>query len=181
MARTLVMYYSRTGTTRRAAQAIARALEADLEEIEDHTRREGILGYLRSGLEASLKVGVDVERPVHKPSDYELVVLGCPTWVGSVPSPVRSFLWQHRDGLKRVAFFATCGGRGADRVIDQMATATGREPVARLELLERDVRRGEAADAVRIFASRIRQAVGEERSSDGERASGPRQAAGHPS
>jgi flavodoxin len=175
------MYYSRTGTTRRAAQEIARALEADLEEIEDHARRGGLVGYLRSGLEAALGVGVEVDRPVHKPSDYDLVVLGCPTWVGSLPSPVRSFLWQHRDGLKSVAFFATCGGRGADRVIDQMAAASRREPVARLELRERTVRGGEAADAIRIFVSRIRQAVGEERGGDGARAWDLRQPVVRPS
>ena len=49
-AKVLVVYYSRTGTTRSLASALAKMLAADLEEICDCSNREGPGGYLRSAV-----------------------------------------------------------------------------------------------------------------------------------
>ena len=43
----LVVYYSRTGATRRLAEALANALQADIEPITDRENRSDF-GYLRS-------------------------------------------------------------------------------------------------------------------------------------
>ena len=51
----LVVYYSRTGNTRKLAKIIAEKLKADIEEIEDSTSRSGPLGWLRAGRDAGLK------------------------------------------------------------------------------------------------------------------------------
>jgi flavodoxin len=41
----LVVYYSRTGATRTLAEALAKALQADIEPIIDRKNRSGIFGY----------------------------------------------------------------------------------------------------------------------------------------
>ncbi|MGC2944368.1 hypothetical protein [Burkholderia ambifaria] len=48
----LVVFYSRTRTTRRAASALAGMLDADVEEIVVTRGRAGPFGYLRSLVEA---------------------------------------------------------------------------------------------------------------------------------
>ena len=48
----LVAFYSRTGSTKLVAEAIAQALNADVEEIKDKKDRNGIFGFLKSGYEA---------------------------------------------------------------------------------------------------------------------------------
>lgn len=53
--RTLVVFYSRKGTTKKVAEAVSNHLECDLEEIIDKKKRKGILGYLRSGFDAKPK------------------------------------------------------------------------------------------------------------------------------
>lgn len=159
MARILVVYYSRTGTTKRVATEVARALGADLEEIHDRRDRSGIVGYVRSSLEAVLETGSDIERATRDPSDYDLVVLGSPTWFASLSSPTRTFIWKYRDVLKGVAFFCTCGGRGGDRVISQMAVASGSDPKATLVLREGDVSRETATGEIRGFVDRIRRTL----------------------
>ncbi len=159
MARILVAFYSRSGTTRHAATQIASALGADLEDIRDCRSRSGIAGYLRSAAEAGLEAGSDIERATHDPSGYDLLVLGSPTWAASLSSPVRSFIWRHRDHFKEVAFFATCGGRGGDRVLEQMASATGKTPIASLVLREGPVLGGKANDAVRGFVATIERTL----------------------
>ena len=148
--RILVVYFSRTGTTKRIAQMLARALDADIEPIVDHTRRGGIIGYLRSAYEATFGHLVTVEPAIRDPWTYDLVVVGTPIWNQAVSSPVRSYLERHE--FHRVAFFCTCGGRAGDRVFAQMAEAAGCEPVATLVLRERDA----VAPAVERFAAALR-------------------------
>ncbi len=143
----LVVFYSRSGTTRRVASEVARALGAVTEEVVDDVDRAGISGYLRSCAEAVLRVGTHVQRPRHDPADFDLVVFCAPTWAGSVPSPMRSFLWQYGWGLRRVAFVATCGGRGADGVIDQMRHLCSAGAAARRSQRERAGESGKAPAA----------------------------------
>jgi hypothetical protein len=82
----------------------------------------------------------------HDLARYDLVFLGSPTWNRSLSSPVRGFLERERAVLKNVALFATCQGRGADTVLEQMAALLSTPPLARLAMLERDVRRGPAVE-----------------------------------
>ena len=151
----LVAYYSRTGNTKRIARAIATALEADIEEIHDPTERSGVLGYLRSGLEASAGVLVALEHPRRDPADYDVVVVGTPVWAMSLSSPVRTYLWHERERLPAVAFFATLGGMGAERAFDQMKTAAGRTPIAALAVRESVAQRGAPRDEVARFAEAV--------------------------
>jgi hypothetical protein len=53
--RILVVYYSRSGTTRKIAEAFSEALACDLEEIVEDKSRAGSFGYIRSLVEARQK------------------------------------------------------------------------------------------------------------------------------
>ncbi len=148
----LVAHYSRTGNTRRIARAIAAALNADVEELRDPTDRAGVLGFLRSGLEAWAGWLVALEHPRRAPEDYELVVVGTPVWGMSVSSPVRTYLWHERAKLPRVAFFATMGGTGAERAFEQMKGVAGRGPIATLVVRESVAERGAPPEEIARFA-----------------------------
>jgi flavodoxin len=145
MSRTLVVYYSRTGTTKKVASALASALGADLEEIVDLTNRRGLRGYLRSGFDATLGRLARVEPARNNPRDYDLVVLGTPVWNASVSSPVRTYAVQHSDAMKDVAFFCTCGGPGGEHVVSQLMELCGKRPEGVLILSDAEIARG--ADA----------------------------------
>ena len=153
--RILVVYYTRTGTTQQLARWIAAALDGDLERIVDRTRRTGVLGYLRSGYEAGLQRLVPIEPPVRDPTQYDLVVVGTPIWNASVSSPVRSYLEAHRNELRKVAFFCTCGGRGDKRTFGQMTDVCGVAPIATLAVRESTIE--DCAPAVERFAAEIGQ------------------------
>lgn len=144
--KTLVVFFSRTGTTRRLAESIARALDADLEELTEARSRRGVWGWLRSGYEGTYRRSAETLPLKHELARYDLVFLGSPTWNRSLSSPVRGFLERERTALKHVALFATCQGRGADMVLEQMAALLSTPPLARLAMLESDVRRGPAVE-----------------------------------
>jgi flavodoxin len=155
--RSLVVFYSRTGTTRHVAEAIGRGLGADLEELREAIDRRGPVGYLRSGFDARLNRWVPIDQLNRDPARYDLVVVGSPVWIASVSAPVRAFLAAHSRRLPRVAFFVTEGGRGERRAFWQMAEIAGSQPVGTLALTQRDVERGQVAPQIDSFVGSLRQ------------------------
>lgn len=152
---TLVVYFSRTGTTRKVAEAIARSVGADIEAIHEQKDRLGLRGYLRSAFDATLGRWVPIDAIGRDPTRYDLVIVGTPVWGWSLSAPVRAFLSNQARRLPRVAFFVTEGGGGDRRVFGQMAEVVGAEPVATLALVQRDVERGAATRAIESFVASL--------------------------
>ena len=105
--RSLVVFYSRSGTTRRIAQALSEALKCDFEQIDEPRNRIGVLGYIRSLMEARWNRPSAIAPIKHEVSSYDLVVIGTPVWAWSVSSPVRAYLMATANRLPEVAFFCT--------------------------------------------------------------------------
>ena len=141
MRRVLVVYYSRTGHTEQIAEQVSQAIDGDVEPLEEASGRSGAWGYLRSAYEALVHRVVPLGALKYDPHPYDLVIVGTPVWNMSVSSPVRSYLQAYRDRLNAVAFFATCGGQGADRAFGQMARVCGRDPIATLVVREAELDR----------------------------------------
>jgi len=129
--RTLVVYYSRTGNTRK----VAATLQADVEELQDGKSRKGPIAFVLAGREAMKRTPVARQPLTHDPAAYDVVVVGSPVWASTVCSPVRTFLAQNRASLKKVAWFCTSGGEdpaGAEKAFAAMTEASGATPVATL-------------------------------------------------
>ena len=153
--KTLLVYYSRTGTTRAVADAISAALPCDVEEIVDTKNRLGVLGYFRSGFDAFFRRPSALKPTRCNPADYDLVIVGTPIWNASLSAPVRTYLTMHKGQPKKVAFFCTYGGSGSRRVLGQMAEACGMKPVDVLDVREGEVKRGEHLARVRSFLASL--------------------------
>ena len=123
----LVVFYSRTGHTKKVAETIADLLDCDRQELIDTQDRSGFIGYVRSGYQA-LKKDLTVLKDI-KLSGYDLVIIGTPVWVLTMATPVRTFLHTHKGQFKKVAFFCTYGGMGAERTFSAMEKMCTR-PVA---------------------------------------------------
>ncbi len=87
--KTLVVYYSRTGTTKKAAEIAAKELNADMEEIVDEIKRKGILGYIKSGSHALRKKLTKIEKLEKDAKDYDLIIIGSPVWANNMPPAIR--------------------------------------------------------------------------------------------
>lgn len=117
--KSLVVYYSRTGNTKKVAQQIAITIsgQCDIDEIVSRKKYSGKFGYIKAVFDAIFK-----KRPLIKniknPEKYDLVVIGTPNWGGRMAAPVRSYIYKNK--FKKVAFFCVQGGSGAERVIADM-------------------------------------------------------------
>ena len=105
----LCVYYSRTGNTEKLMQEIAADLNCELLKLDDGVDRSGLRGWMRSGLQAMSR-----RLPAVKPPEtelplsiYDLVIIGTPVWAGRCSSPVRSFLVEYGNELRRVAYVIT--------------------------------------------------------------------------
>ena len=108
--KTLVVYYSKSGNTRRVAEEIAKALGAETEEIvEVGVKRTGILGFLRAGRGGMMREKSRIEAPKKKPGDFDLVFVGSPVWGWNLAPAVRSYLAAVALGQKPMALFCTMG------------------------------------------------------------------------
>lgn len=126
----LVVYYSRTGNTKRVAEDIARALGADMELLVDKKDRSGASGYLIAGKDAARENQADLAPVTKDPAAYDLVVVGTPVWAWNMTPAARAWLAAHKDALKTVAFFTLAGQTKPDKIVAKMEALAGKKAVA---------------------------------------------------
>lgn len=152
----LVVFYSRTGTTKKVAAAIADFLKADLEELIDQKKRSGIIGWLRAGRGAIKKELTDLGPLSKDPGAYDLVIIGTPVWAGTMSIAVRTFISQNKAGIKKAAFFCTCGGK-AKNTFQEMEDLLGKKVGFLLVCRAKNVKKGIYLDGVAAFAKNFGQ------------------------
>lgn len=126
MSKTLVAYFSATGTTESAAETIARTLGAELYEIKPevpYTKAD--LNWLnplsRSTKEMHSKKGRPaIVRDELSLDNFDTVFLGFPIWWYIAPTIVNTFLESHDFSGKRIVLFATSGGSGFGKAVKGM-------------------------------------------------------------
>ena len=139
----LVVYYSRTGATREVAVSVSKALGCDIEEIKDIKGRKGLFGFLKSGREAMGKKLPEILYVCSQKTAYEILIIGTPIWVGTMASPVRTFITHEKGKLHRAAFFCTMEGKDEQRAFSDMEGILGTKPVCTLAIQNRLVKSGE--------------------------------------
>ena len=151
--KTLVVYYSKSGNTRRVAQEIAKALGAETEEIvEVGVKRTGILGFLRAGRGGMMREKSRIEAPKKRPGDFDLVFVGSPVWGWNLAPAVRSYLAAVDLGQKPMALFCTMGSNGEKKTFDSIRElAPGSKALGELAVLQADLK-DPAALAKRVAA-----------------------------
>ncbi|WEV63793.1 flavodoxin [Bifidobacterium sp. ESL0732] len=109
----LVTYFSATGNTRAVAQKLAKAVKADIKEIQPS------MPYIASDLDyedeksrVNVEHNVDARPQMADPvdvDDYDVVFVGYPLWFGVAPQIVRTFLESQDFEGKIIVTFATSG------------------------------------------------------------------------
>lgn len=126
MAKTLVAYFSASGVTQSAAQALAQAAGADLFEIKPaQPYTDADLNWMNKKSRSSLEQNDPASRPAvaetcGNMADYDLILLGFPIWWYTAPVIVKTYLEQYDLTGKRIVLFATSGGSGLGRSADDL-------------------------------------------------------------
>jgi flavodoxin len=135
----LIVYYSRTGMTKKAAESIKEKTGWEIEEIIDNKDRRGAIGYILSGRDAMLKKAADIKDTMHNPAEYDMVIVGTPIWSFTVSSPIRTYLNKQTGNFKKAAFFCTMDGSGFEKTFSEMEKASGVKPEKTLALADKEI------------------------------------------
>ena len=116
--KTLVAYFSASGTTKMVANRLAGAIGADIFEIEPkipYSNQD--LDWTNKNSRSSLEMNDRSSRPevakkVTNMEQYDKIFVGFPIWWYVAPTIVNSFLEQYDLSGKTIVPFATSGGSG---------------------------------------------------------------------
>ena len=137
MSKILVAYFSASGVTKKVAEEIAKAEQADLFEILPETP------YTAADLDWTNKKSrstVEMQDPACRPpvvgkvenmAQYDVVFIGFPIWWGREPSVVDTFLEAHDFAGKTIMPFCTSGGSGIGETAKRMQEIVGASAVVK--------------------------------------------------
>ena len=116
MKKTLVVYFSATGTTKAAAQKLAKEHNADLYEITPEVPYTAAdLDWRDKTSRSTIEMKDKGSRPAIKGkceniADYDTVWIGFPIWWYTAPTIINTFIEAHDLSGKVLNVFATSGG-----------------------------------------------------------------------
>lgn len=114
----LIAYFSATGTTAKAAKALANAVGGTLYEIRPavpYTSAD--LNWMDKSSRSSVEMKDQNARPALKDTDapvagHDVIFLGFPVWWYVAPTILNTFLEAYDFTGKTIVLFATSGGSG---------------------------------------------------------------------
>ncbi|MDO5538210.1 MAG: flavodoxin [Desulfovibrionaceae bacterium] len=155
--RILIVFYSRSGNTRELAGELQSICGGRLAELQPqvpyssdyNATVERFREERAGGVTPPIKpLGIDIR-------DYDAVLIGSPSWGGSVAPPVWTFLKENDLAGKRVAVFITHGGSGLGHAEEDVRA---RAPKA--VLLEGFARAGRSVGTARSAAASWLKRIG---------------------
>lgn len=126
MGKKLVAYFSASGTTKKAAEMIAKAAEADLYEIvPKQLYSKADLNWMDKKSRSSVEMSDKKYRPEITDTDahisnYDEIILGFPIWWYVAPTIINTFLESYDFSGKKIVLFATSGGSGFGNTIQEL-------------------------------------------------------------
>jgi len=155
----LVVFYSRSGKTKKVAGKISELLKCEIEEIIDLKNRKGIPGFLSAGTDANLRRLTAIKEVKNNPSLYDLVIIGTPIWSSNISTPIRTYISLYKKDFKNVAFFCTRLGSDSKKVFDDMKNLSQKTPLALLKLTSREVKRDQYLQKVKEFIKNLKEEI----------------------
>jgi flavodoxin len=156
--KTLVVFYSLTGNTRRVAQDLAAALKADAEELSDKKDRSGVLGHIAAGKDAFSGNPADIGQPKYDPARYDMVILGTPIWSGNMTPALRTYITRNKAALGKIAVFTTSHGTKPDGAVKKIEELAGKKAAASAGFFAQDLKdKARYEEKLKAFSANLRQ------------------------
>ncbi len=139
--KTLVAYFSASGVTRKVAEKLAKAANADLYEIKP------AVAYTPADLDwrdKTSRSSVEMQDPSSRPqlhdtdanaASYDRIFLGFPIWWYTAPTILKTFLESYDLTGKEIVLFATSGGSGFGKSVNDLQPSAPKANIKEGKLL----------------------------------------------
>jgi len=121
--KTLVVYYSKTGTTQKVAESIVKLMECDVDALQFDEKTKEVTS-------------------TKNPSDYERIILLSPVWAFSIAEPMKKYIAQNKAGIKHYSLVVTCGKWGLRGSVGYCRATLAKPPEHALIFKAKDVKAG---------------------------------------
>ncbi len=130
--KTLILYYSQTGTTEKVAQELQSKLNADMELIGLENPYSGTYGESVARVAKERESGVlpkllPLKADIAK---YDTIFLGYPIWFGTYAMPIASLVKEYDFEGKHIVTFCTFGSGGLEAAIQDLKKALPKAQIA---------------------------------------------------
>lgn len=141
MSKKLVAYFSASGTTARVAENLAKAAGADLYEIKPavpYTKDD--LNWMDKQSRSSVEMRDKGSHPALADADadiaaYDTIFVGFPIWWYIAPTIINTFLEAYDFSGKKVILFATSGGSGFGKAVENLQPSAPKAQIVAGEIL----------------------------------------------
>ena len=143
MSKKLVAYFSAIGTTKKAAEMVAKAAGADLYEIKPKTAyTKADLNWMDKKSRSSVEMADKSSRPELADTDaditaYDEILIGFPIWWYVAPTIINTFLESYDFSGKKIILFATSGGSGFGNTVKELKDSAPGAEIIEGKLLNR--------------------------------------------
>ena len=154
MGKRLVAFFSASGTTKKVAEMIASAVDADLYEImpkQPYSKAD--LNWMDKKSRSSVEMSDKRFRPEISDTDvsvdqYDEIILGFPIWWYVAPTIINTFLEKYDFSGKKIILFATSGGSGFGNTVKELQPSAPNSEIVEGKLLNRATKQ-EIADWIK--------------------------------
>ncbi|MDR3085866.1 MAG: hypothetical protein LBU47_06075 [Christensenellaceae bacterium] len=122
--KTLIVFYSKTGNTRKLAERAQKALACELDEIHFDEKAHEISTEL-------------------DPAGFERVILMCPVWAFNLPEPMTLYLKRFGPGIQTYRLAVTCGRLGLRGCVSGCKRLLGKAPEIAVKIRSKAIQSGE--------------------------------------
>ena len=141
MSKALVAYFSASGVTARVAENLAKAAGADLYEIQPavpYTKDD--LNWMNKQSRSSVEMRDKSSRPALADTDadiaaYDTIFVGFPIWWYIAPTIINTFLEAYDFSGKKIILFATSGGSGFGKAVQNLQPSAPKAQIIAGEIL----------------------------------------------
>jgi len=153
--KTLIVFFSRTGYNKQIAEQLAKTLNADLDEIQDHTKRQGKIGWVRAGRDASSKKLTKIS-VTKDPQNYDRIILGGPKWAFNLIPPIRTYVKENNFENKEIALFSvSLSGEAKENFEELSQLMEGSKVIATLSLREKSLKENQYQEPLQKFITEL--------------------------
>ncbi|MBE6504994.1 MAG: NAD(P)H-dependent oxidoreductase [Methanobrevibacter sp.] len=140
--KTLIIYYSDSGSTKVMARTLSMHLKADIIGIKDLKNRKGFANRLLSSVDAFRESKTEISPEKLDLTDYDLIYIGTPTWAGKPTPAIITLIDRCNWTGKDVILFTTMTKDGSEETtlerLDEKVSFRGARVVESFSLNTKD-------------------------------------------
>ena len=155
--KTLIVYFTRTGYTKKIVDKLQSELTADVEAITEEDRMQGLLGCIKSGRQGARKVDVDINPLEADLTSYKLVMMASPVWSGNASALIRAFINKYREALPETAVVLTHDSPDVTDAFTDIDELLSNKALAYGDVNRRVIQANEHHEAVKAFIDKIKE------------------------